>query len=458
MPRISKPQDKQNAKITQNLDWNDFVSDIIMGKYALLIGSEVMLKKSSDCGYGDSTRSILDCIMEDLKATQVLGPDFRCDTFTELAIRCGRSDIREEIIRSLEDGPLKTYECLIEDMSEELTRLLRTKFFRVVMTTTFDPYLENLMRSIWGDNLRILNIYDDTNCDISANEQCSDEFDIKPTLYYICGKVNKRGKKFVATENDAIEVVARWFSNKAPKNFLSYLHTKGLISLGCKFDNWLFRFFWYILRAGDIVDSSLKDTVAISFNDQSESDQKLKEYLQHRNVYTAPNAHDFINNIVEKIESCRTQITEANSSPGGVFISYAHEDLSIAASIVGKLKSKGIKVWFDAQKLGGGDEYDQRIIKAINNCKFFVPILSSQVKKDLLNNTNSRYYMNVEWALANQLKNNIGNNDFHIVPIAVSGYDPTCDYHQKTPFCKLHVINLMTTPLYKFISNIKETI
>ena len=55
----------------------------------------------------------------------------------------------------------------------------------------------------------------------------------------------------------------------APSNFLKNIRPKGVVSLGCKFDDWLFRFFWYILRK-DInhIDSTLKDAVAVSFSSE----------------------------------------------------------------------------------------------------------------------------------------------------------------------------------------------
>ena len=47
MPRVSKPTDKSKEKIAEDLplSWGDFVSDIIKGKYVLLVGSEVILKE-----------------------------------------------------------------------------------------------------------------------------------------------------------------------------------------------------------------------------------------------------------------------------------------------------------------------------------------------------------------------------------------------------------------------------
>ena len=293
--------------------------------------------------------------------------------------------------------------------------------------------------------------------DICEKEQSSEEFEVRPTLYYICGKVNNKGKKFVATENDAIDVVARWFSDKAPTNFLTNIRPKGIISLGCKFDDWLFRFFWYILRK-DInhIDTSLKDAVAVSFS--SESGKKLNEYLRSKNVYTESDARTFINKILGNKDQCIKDIAEANSQVGGIFISYAHEDMPIVAQIVERLNKDGFDVWFDSSKLGSGDNYDKRIANAIAKCKIFVPILSPQVKQDLCDGHLDRYYISTEWALIKQRVHNIEDDTqkIHIMPMAISGYDERADYHLQSPFSQYTVVNLMNTPISRFIEIIKR--
>lgn len=464
MPRISKPTDKPNGNITSNLSWDTFVSDIVKGKYVLLVGSEVILKKEfSD---GDSTQDILSSVIEDLKVESLLGPDFACTSFTELSRKTDRTDakirslINNALMGNAQLGKEKNYYCDTDAVSKELKDILRTKFFRIVMTTTFDEYLENVMREIWGSELRVMNIYaEGKSFDLDEKEQSSEEFDVRPTLYYICGKVNNKGKKFVATENDAIEVVARWLSNNAPTKFLNNIRPKGIISLGCKFDDWLFRFFWYILRKDvNNIDSSLKDAVAVSFS--SESGKKLNEYLKSKNVYTEPDARSFMLSILAYKDQCIKDIARANSRLGGVFVSYAHEDMPIVTSIVERLKEEGFDVWFDSAKLDSGDNYDTRISNAIAKCKIFVPVLSPQAKQDLCDDHTDRYYIKTEWALATQRAHNIDSNTqkMHIMPLAISGYNERDDYHSKFPFSDYTVTNLMNTPISRFVEKMKQNI
>ena len=66
MPRISKPTDNIKDRVSEDTPfcWSDFVTDIIKGKYVLLVGSEVILQKQY--GDGDSHKDILDSIVLDL--------------------------------------------------------------------------------------------------------------------------------------------------------------------------------------------------------------------------------------------------------------------------------------------------------------------------------------------------------------------------------------------------------
>ena len=40
------------------------------------------------------------------------------------------------------------------------------------------------------------------------------------------------------------------------------------------------------------------------------------------------------------------------------------------------LELAGLRVWFDQQAIKGGDDWNQKIEKAIENCTLFIPIIS----------------------------------------------------------------------------------
>ena len=58
------------------------------------------------------------------------------------------------------------------------------------------------------------------------------------------------------------------------------------------------------------------------------------------------------------------------------FLSYAHEWKDDAKFVAGYLGSRGIKVWFDEDRLVVGDELNESVIQAIQKADYFIPMLS----------------------------------------------------------------------------------
>lgn len=389
--------------------WSRLTDNVVKGNYVLVIGSESMLDKDSTGGVSDSK-----LFFERLRRE-------RCHEEDDFADMSKYDQILEVI---------KAHSFESTAVSGDLRNILGTKCFRVVLTVNYDPYLEVVMREIWGNELRVLDIFGEkgTDFDISDITSPDEFFDVKPTLYYVFGKADPERvtKRFSVTDNDSIEVIAQWMnSSSRPSKLMNYLKRKELLSIGCRFSDWYFRFFWYCLR-GDV--SRLKyGQVAMTFNvDQNSvsADADLVKYLKTQKVYTFPNAAEF-----QKILSSRLMAVKDSfggiSNYGGVFISYASEESAMAALIFSKLKEKGFNVWMDSRKLFGGSSYDDRIATAIGQCKLFLPILSRQVKEDILSGNTDRYYLK-EWKLAHQ---RLEDGSTSMIPVVLVGYDTRSEYH-----------------------------
>jgi hypothetical protein len=61
-----------------------------------------------------------------------------------------------------------------------------------------------------------------------------------------------------------------------------------------------------------------------------------------------------------------------------IFLSYAHEQRSIAEEISASLSVRGYEVFFDRSTLKAGVEYDRTIQKAVEACDLFVFLISPQ--------------------------------------------------------------------------------
>ena len=109
---------------------------------------------------------------------------------------------------------------------------------------------------------------------------------------------------------------------------------------------------------------------------------------------------------------------------GAVFLSYASEDMEAAQRMADALRASGIEVWFDKSELRGGDAWDQKIRRELQDCTLFMPIISAH--------TAARHegYFRLEWDLADQRTHMIARNRAFILPVCV---DATPESSADTP-------------------------
>lgn len=391
-------------RVSIGLNDNDFFRNICLGRYVLILGDDVILKE--EYGSGNSADYIYEECKKGLSQAEVY--------------ELGRGGINmKTLVRKM---LCNDWEYNLDEISEPLVELIKTKCFPLVLTTTFDAYVENLMREVYGESLNVVNISDN-----KAAIQYKEEYNILvPTLFYVFGKAEKN-LDFAFAEDDYIRILCKWLdTNTRPNKLIEYLRSKKILIIGGKYENWHFRFFWYSLRQS--LDAGQREgDVAISLENDKEN--RLSSFLD-RNAITnhQENSRVFLkklsNSISNPDERLLSSIHAANlRNIGGVFVSYAHEDYPIACQIYGVLYSLGIPVWFDNKKLNDyaiQNDYNIRIENAISSCKVFLPILSRQVKDDLVQN-NDRYYKDIEWNIA------LNNKKCSIMPLALWGFDKRSD-------------------------------
>ena len=434
MPRkVDKPN---TVEVNNEFNWREFSEDCVAAKYVLVVGSQAVLNKENnkEAG-GDSTMLLYNLTVETLSSCGKHDDD--AINFTQL----GRSfhDLRTWVLNTIK--PLDFNVDFDKEIEPTLYNLIATKCFRVIMTSAIDPYLEILMEKVWGkDNFNVLNIYGN-NKDLLESELPSGNRinEIRPTLCYVFGRADadRPRQNFVLTENDALSTIPKWFDEGRPKNLLKYVNNAEMkiAAVGCKFDDWLFRFFWFILRGS--VDNLRNGQVAVAFH--PEHDGNLIQYLAKEHIERFDDARRFMADALPKITEALC-IDRLARSQGEIFISYAHEDKYLAIPLFKQLTSgdgRHFKVWIDEKKLEGGAEYDKEIEDAINNCQVFLPILSSQVKFDL-EKKKERYYKEKEWKIAQSRyveTRNIGDKGIKVVPIVTGGYKVSENYQQDTEEC-----------------------
>jgi TolB-like protein len=96
-----------------------------------------------------------------------------------------------------------------------------------------------------------------------------------------------------------------------------------------------------------------------------------------------------------------------------VFLSYASQDGEAARRICEALRVGGMEIWFDQSELRGGEAWDQKIRRQINDCALFIPVISVNTQ------TRQEGYFRLEWRLADQRTQRMARNKAYILPVAI---------------------------------------
>ena len=429
--------------IQETLDFNqeEFVKDVFNNDYILVVGSEAILNKEKYATFdGDIDKYLVDKVNTSLFHQTKEDEDYFED-FSSMEARKidPQTRVRELLFGSkskrLNSKPKEPIMIGLDDMSPELYELLDTGYFRFIFTTTYDNLIEKVMSKTWGEHLRVVNIYDDDSIRLfqSALAKCREKdgrykYD-QPTLFYIFGKAvdGRNDWKFTLTDNNAIEIITEWMRSPNLSDILiNFIQNKKILSLGCQFDDWHMRFFWYILKR-DI--SRLSQGLVVS--KKTREDMNFVSYLEQNEIHYMSDTREFIKDILKLMEPqsnnepMKKALARYRGENHRIFFSYCSKDFQVACRQVSNLFNAGCEVWFDNKELFGGDDYETRISNALSHpdCKIFIPLLTPHIAEDLEKGSIDNYY-NREWKIARQ-------NKLKFIPIAVDGYSINNKLHEE---------------------------
>lgn len=310
--------------------------------------------------------------------------------------------------------------------SRLLVKLLESKLFPFVITTSFIPIVEQTMADIWGDDLRVLTFSNNP----SENDDINNESDLyKPTVYYMFGRVgDSRAHRYVVTDHDMLDFCASWLSGdemRRPYRLIRSLKDKFLLMLGTDYSDWLFRFIWYSVRKESQLKSENNDM--ISYNEELE-DSFIK-FMKRNNTYLKNNPEEVVGQIKERMEKqyelnpslkkkLQNKITTKFSYPEertDFFLSYSRRDADFTLKLYEALTKKGYKVWYDKNNLSSGGKFMSEIKQAIKTARFFIPILSHNVEAE----KNDDHVYRYEWDMACDVR--VGRT--YIIPLSETGFD-----------------------------------
>jgi hypothetical protein len=274
----------------------------------------------------------------------------------------------------------------------------------------------------------------------------------RPTVYHLLGKVSETPDDYALTEEDTLEFVHSLQSReRSPNNLLDELRKRSLLIIGCGYSDWLARFFLRIAMRQRLRQA--RDTMAVVADTREHDDLALDGFLRSVRALGGSNSADtrvfnggaveFIDQLASRWETHssprRAAAASAAASPAAcptasvaaaptaaaganpdfrIFVSYASEDREDAAKLAAALEALNVPVWFDRERLEGGDLYEREICEQIERAALFVPLLSPHV------DTPAKRFFRKEWRTAIKQAEFASDKYPFIIPVSLPGVSP----------------------------------
>lgn len=402
--------------------WDSFITAIMEGRVIPVIGPDFLTETGNDSTGEPEFVNHHQQLIDVLAAACEIEEDLK--TFSQLIhnrfFRNATDENREAIYSLLTE----ILDQLIEQKhlrpNHLLVRLLKTRLFPFVITTSFSPVVELIMKEAWPDSdIRVLQFRNDSKRDLMPGVgDISAEKDLAvPTVYYMFGKYSNEPNRYVVSDLDMMDFCKSWLSggSKVPRVLFEALKKRYLLVLGNNYSDWLFRFIWYAIRnTPDMMRSSMILNESI--------EPSLLRFLEQVQTFIERNPSYVIEEIERRVGERRKSLREFTNERGNdtvdVFLSYSRRDVNIAIKIADALKERGLKVWFDLEAIPEGENWRAHIKRGITGSKLFIPLLTSNVEREYAEPHEYRE----EWRMAVELARKMGGRKF-IWPLAEKGFD-----------------------------------
>ncbi|MCL2041525.1 MAG: toll/interleukin-1 receptor domain-containing protein [Bacteroidales bacterium] len=350
---------------------------------------------------------------------------------------------------------------------DALEKLARITDFKMFISTTFDDLaiktierirnIEKGTTKYWEEDKgetkkRDENKDNERGNDVDIDPPVLPENDIKSskeipnnTVYHLFGTYNKDKEntfppKYAITDDDILFYLSKMVNGRFQTTKISSLLKKAdthLLLLGWSHSDWLYRFMVYTLKKERVYMEDSDRHIIYSTDDKTESNESLHKFMNRVNAFFYEgNSFEFIEELYNRWE--KTPKTDPEYCPDNpdIFISYARDDLETVEKVYEWLKKFNCKIWFDKKKLRHGDRWEEKIKKAIEDCKIFIPILSETTAIHLLE---GKRFFTKEWERACKRQDDRSRvPESFIVPIRIDDVRQDDESFRKQ-FGRLHI-------------------
>ncbi|PPD34966.1 MAG: hypothetical protein CTY18_07250 [Methylomonas sp.] len=380
-----------------------------------------------------------------------------------------REDIYPELKRAIS-------ELSQVKLPDALVKLAEIRPLKLFVTTSFDPYLAQVLNQVrYGglDKTRVLDFYPGSKNDLPVALKNLK----RTTVFHLFGKL-AAAPEYAVTDEDVLEFMHDLQAHDSrPKRLFDALVMQDLMIIGCPLVDWLGRFFVRIGNKYRLIIS--RDKTDFLVGDQLQKETNLAEFFQHFSSRTkvCPMASiEFVNELHRRWiaihpipPDAESDEDEDESQPdeneteaglgeddpmqsGAVFLSYAHEDQPTVLLIRDAFEKAGIEVWFDRNPnaLRVGDNFETKIKTNIEQCSLFMPIISGNTL------TRKPRFFRAEWKHAEQLALRYPDSIRFIIPVVIDDTPPDAP-NMDEQIRKLHWERIQDGQCSSaFLSEIKE--
>jgi hypothetical protein len=299
-------------------------------------------------------------------------------------------------------------ECKENIPSELYLNLADLPFYFIVTSTPDKMIVEALKKKNKTPIIARYN-FAGTSSSMVQIERASDK---TPLIFYLYG-VSDEPESLVLTEEDLLDYIVSVVSDNPPipDGILKELRKeqKSFLFLGFGLKHWYLRILLHVLRGKN------KESYSIAFENlvPTVTEELEKTVLFYRKSdYNIKICSDDICKFVEELKmrfetsdkpgkadekTEEKYLVEGKVEAPSVFICHASEDTDFAKRVSKALKDSGLNPWLDKEILAGGDNWNLVLKEKINQCQYFVVLLSEA----LINKTTADMkYVNKEITLA----------------------------------------------------------
>lgn len=416
--------------------WDDLLEYIEEGKVIPVIGSQLGTVES-----GEDEITFYRYVADQLAGRLRVRPRDLPENF----------DINDVVVRFLENRGKREeiyprIRTLLKEVSfkppasfQELARISPLNLF---VSLTFDSLLADAINSVrFGGNPKtdVLAYTPNDVQDLNAGKKNLD----RPVVYQLLGKLSA-SPDYVVCDEDLLEFLkAMQTDSRKPNLLFDELQDNHLLFIGCDYSDWLVRFIIRISRNQPL--SMRRDYMEVLVGDNIVNNESLVMFLENfsYNTKLVPGTGaEFVAELARRWLERHPQAQEEQVSaptpapspsrdrdplqmpPGGIFLSYASDDVKAVTRIRDSLEMAGLDVWFDKGELRTGDDWDLKIRRNVGTCSLFMPVISKSTE------ARPEGYFRREWSWAADRALGIADGIPFLIPLTI---DETKPYTARIP-------------------------